>query len=86
MVRDGLVIVRDPRQREIYTLPADSHWVVSCGFGLTVRFGAAPDGDHDDVGSLVDVSLTRLFLLSRSLCDDLGPHVGKTVLGILAGN
>jgi hypothetical protein len=84
-VREGLIIVRHLRQREVYTLPVDSPWIVSCGFGLTLHLGGAPEGDHEDIASLVEVSLTRLFLIPPSLCEQLAPAVGKTLQRILAG-
>lgn len=84
-VQEGLVTVRDLRAREVYILPVNSPWVISCGFGLTVHLGGAPEGDHEDTASLVEVSLTRLFLIPPSLCDQLAPTVGKALRRILEG-
>lgn len=84
-VRGGLVTVADPRQREVFTLPADSPWVVSCGYGLTIHLGVAPDGDHEDIVSLVELGLTPVFLIARSSCDQLTFNLGRSLQKILAG-
>ena len=84
-VRDGLLILHGPYRdrRRTYVLPANSPWVISCGFGVTVYFGTAVtgfDGETDNVVSL-DLFWGRI---PREICDTVGPALGKALRAMSA--
>ncbi len=79
-VQNGLLILHGPfRDRRLtYVLPADSPWVISCGFGVTVYLGVAVtgiDGETDNVVRL-DLFWGRI---PRERCDIIGRALGNAL-------
>jgi len=68
----------------LYVIPPDTPWTVSCGLGMTVTFGNVISGDTGGVTNDVQVALT-LASLDKTQCETLGPAVGKEIQAILAG-
>jgi hypothetical protein len=83
-VQDGLILVRDPEEKDssTYVLPANSPWVISCGFGLSVVFGTAISGDASSVDNNIKLELTQAFV-TQDKCSILALHLGRRVHDML---
>jgi hypothetical protein len=83
-VQDGLILVRDPEEKfsSFYVLPANSPWVISCGFGISVVFGTAVSGDGSSVDNDVKIDLSSRTI-TQSTCAVLAPQLGKRLRDIL---
>jgi hypothetical protein len=78
--RDGLLVPHGPfrDQRDTYVLPADSPWVISCGFGVTVYFGSAVTGNDGETDNVVTLDLFWGHV-PREICDAVGPALGEAL-------
>jgi hypothetical protein len=93
-VQDGLLLVRDPVLGgfgELYVLPANSSWVLSCGIaGLSVVFGnsvsgASVSGESTSLGNDIELRLV-LASIDKKDCANLGLRLGKRLKATLQGD
>jgi hypothetical protein len=76
-IRSGvLTIIEDPDGVDVYSLPVETRWLVSCNLGVVISFGRGPDGD-----AVVNVS--HVFP-SPDECETIVPLVGERVRALLA--
>lgn len=71
-----LTLVADPDVTEVFSLPPGNNWLVSCGLGISVSFGAGPDSNA--VTSVSDA------VPSTEECKAIAPLVGERVRLFLA--
>ena len=91
-VEDGLLIVRDPimGKFELNVMPANSPWVISCGYGLSVVLGTTVSGisirgENTNLGNDIQLQLTEAKIDQKD-CDVLGRLLGKRLKIILQGD
>jgi len=77
-VEDGILIVSDPAMGHVFSsyLPVSAPWVLHCGVGMRVVFGASVTGDSDGTRNDVEVTLTHSFV-DQKTCAIVGLRVAK---------
>jgi hypothetical protein len=87
-VQDGLLMVRDPVFGEVgqlYVLPVNSPWTLSCGIGLSVIFGNSVSGDSTSLSNDIELHLVRVRVDKKD-CNVLGLRLGKRLKATLVAD
>lgn len=80
--RDGIIVVRSkPTEKWLsYFLSPNTPWIITCGIGITVVFGAGVSGES--VANEVEISLSY-EPTKQDVCDIAGPRLAKRLTQIL---
>jgi hypothetical protein len=80
-VQDGLFLIHEPVLSDLYVLPANSAWTLSCGLGgLSVVFGNSFRGESikdetTSFGNDIEIYITEAGI-DKEDCAVLGPRLG----------
>ncbi len=80
MVRDGLLIVRDPimTNLDLAIMPVNAPWILHCGIGISLGFA----GGSDEGGGGITIELTRA-VVDKTICESLAPRLAARVERLL---
>jgi hypothetical protein len=81
---DGILTVQDEITGRFlsYYLPVTAPWMISCGVGMTVVFGASVSGDGSETRNEVEVRLAY-GVIDQENCAVLGPLIAKRLQSVL---
>jgi hypothetical protein len=81
--QDGVVIIHDPIIGKYFSqvLSPNSPWVLSCGVGISIVFGASVSGHEGSAGNDVEINLAYNTVDEKD-CAVLGPRLGKRINAI----
>jgi hypothetical protein len=81
--QDGVVIIRDPIIGKYFlqVLSPNSPWILTCGAGISIVFGASVSGHEGSTSNDVEINVAYNTVDEKD-CAVLGPRLGKRLNAI----